>query len=92
MAEQKKESEEFQKDLNDFLKGKFENKVKEPVQQTVDNVVIDDSKPAEGGPYSPDGPFFADDTGKSEKILNPVVKHDSLINPDNAIRFVPENT
>ncbi len=90
MAEQKKESEEFQKDLNDFLKGKFENRTKEPVQQTVDNVVIDDSKPAEGGPYSPDGPFFADDTGKSEKILNPVVKHDSLINSDNAIRFVPQ--
>ena len=79
MAEQKKESREFQKDLNDFLKGKFESRKTEPVQQTVDNVVIEDSKSAEDGPYSPDGPFFADDTGKSEKHLNPVVKHDSLI-------------
>ena len=91
MTEQKKESQEFQKDLNDFLKGKFENRKTEPVQQTVDNVVIDDSKAAEGGPYSPDGPFFADETGKSEKLLNPVVKHESLIGESNEIVYNSED-
>ncbi len=91
MEEQKKESKEFQKDLNDFLKGKFESRKTEPVQQTVDNVVIDESKPPEGGPYSPDGPFFADDSGKGEKLLNPVVKHDSLIGNNNEIVYNSED-
>ena len=79
MEEQKKESAEFQNDLKDYLKGNLETKKVIPVQQTLDNVVIEEGTPAEGGPYSPDGPFFADDEGAAEKNLNPVVKHDSLI-------------
>lgn len=85
VADQKKESAKFQQDLNDILKGRLD-RVKEPVQQTVDNVVIE--KPAPGGPYSPDGPFFAGESTSAEKQLNPVVKHDSLINPNNR---EPEN-
>lgn len=81
IEEQKKESREFQKDLNDFLKGKTEKK-EEPVhiQETVDTVKIEE-KPAaaEDGPYSPDGPFFADETDTVVRPFSEAVKRESLV-------------
>ncbi len=79
VVEQRKESREFQKDLNDYLKGKIDKK-DEPVhiQETVDIVKNVPSALADG-PYSPDGPFFADDTDKVLRPLNEAVKRDSLV-------------
>ncbi len=76
---QRMESREFQKDLNDYLKGKIEKK-DEPVhiQETVDTVKIEQPAPADG-PYSPDGPFFADDTDKVVRPFNEAVKRESLV-------------
>ncbi len=53
---QKKESREFQKDLNEFLSGKLQKKEeeKDPVPYEAETFEGD-------GPYSPDGPFFADE-------------------------------
>ena len=82
VVEQKKESREFQKDLNDYLMGRTSEK-KEPsyVQETVDTVKIEEPNNAEGGPYSPDGPFFADDNEKVVRPFNEAVKRESLVNP-----------
>lgn len=81
VEEQKKESLEYQKDLNDILKGKF-NKKDEPVhiQETVDTVKIEE-KPQNisDGPYSPDGPFFADDTDTVARPFSEAVKRESLV-------------
>ena len=80
VAEQKKESTEFQKDLNDYLKGKIEKSEPVYVQETVDTVKVEE-KPTEnsGGPYSPDGPFFADDEEKVVRPFNEAVKRESLV-------------
>lgn len=79
MEIQRKESREFQKDLNDYLKGKIDKK-EEPVhvQETVDTVKIEQPAPSDG-PYSPDGPFFADDTDVVRRPFNEAVKRDSLV-------------
>ena len=79
MEVQRKESREFQKDLNDYLKGKIDKK-DEPVhvQETVDTVKIAQPVPSDG-PYSPDGPFFADDTDVVRRPFNEAVKRDSLV-------------
>lgn len=79
MEIQRKESREFQKDLNDYLKGKIDKK-EEPVhvQETVDTVKIAQPVPSDG-PYSPDGPFFADDTDVVRRPFNEAVKRDSLV-------------
>lgn len=79
MEIQRKESREFQKDLNDYLKGKIDKK-EEPVhvQETVDTVKIAQPAPSDG-PYSPDGPFFADDTYVVRRPFNEAVKRDSLV-------------
>jgi len=83
VVEQKKESREFQKDLNDYLMGRTDKKeeFKEPVhiQETVDTVKIEEPNKTEDGPYSPDGPFFADDNEKVLRPFNEAVKRESLI-------------
>lgn len=61
VEKQKKESEEFRKDLNAFLSGRTEKKENAPIQETFDTVKIEE-KEQEIKPYSPDGPFFADDS------------------------------
>ncbi len=80
IAEQKKESTVFQQDLKAYLKGETDKKELVPVQETVDTVKIAE-KPADSsdGPYSPDGPFFADDTNRVLRPFNEAVKRDSLI-------------
>ncbi|MBR5090332.1 MAG: hypothetical protein IK093_12965, partial [Ruminiclostridium sp.] len=85
VAEQKKDSAEFQKDLRDYLNVKYESKgglSERPAFPT-------DDTPSE--PYRPDEPKYADDSGEvtEGKHLNPVVKHESLINPDNAVQPAP---
>ena len=87
VEEQRKESREFQKDLNDYLKGKIDKK-NEPVhiQETVDTVKIEKSMPSDG-PYSPDGPFFADENDKVVRPFNEAVKRDSLVG---TAKFEPE--
>ncbi len=78
VKEQKKDSAEFQKDLNDYLNIKIETKGLSP-----NKAFPTDDTPAE--PYRPDEPKYADgsDGLPAEKHLNPVFKHESLINPDN---------
>lgn len=79
VIEQRKESREFQKDLNDYLKGKIDKKDEpSPVQVTVDTVKMDEPVNADG-PYRPDGPFFADETDKVVRPFNEAVKRDSLV-------------
>lgn len=79
VVEQKKESREFQKDLNDYLMGRTDKKEPIHIQETVDTVKIEEVKKTEDGPYSPDGPFFADDTEKVVRPFNEAVKRESLI-------------
>ncbi len=67
VEKQKKESEEFRKDLNAFLNGKNEKKENVPVQETFDTVKIEE-KEQEIKPYSPDGPFFADDSESIQPV------------------------
>lgn len=70
VEKQKKESEEFRKDLNAFLKGKTgatEKKEPVPVQETFETVKIEEN-PQESAPYSPDGPFFADDSEEVQPV------------------------
>ncbi len=80
VVEQKKESSEFQKDLNDYLKGKIDKKEPVHIQETVDTVKIQE-KPSDNpdGPYSPDGPFFADDTNSVVRPFSEAVKRESLV-------------
>lgn len=80
VAEQKKESNEFQKDLNDYLKGKIDKKEPVHIQETVDTVKIEERTTNTGdGPYSPDGPFFADDTNRVVRPFTEAVKRESLV-------------
>lgn len=79
VVEQKKESREFQKDLNDYLMGRTDKKEPVHIQETVDTVKIEEPKKSDDGPYSPDGPFFADDTEKVVRPFNEAVKRESLI-------------
>ncbi len=80
VVEQKKESSEFQKDLNDYLKGKTDRKEAVHIQETVETVKIQENTAPKGdGPYSPDGPFFADDTDKIVRPNNEAVKRESLV-------------
>lgn len=72
VEKQKKESEEFRKDLNAFLNGKNEKKENVPVQETFDTVKIEE-KEQEIKPYSPDGPFFADDS-ESVQPVKPAIE------------------
>lgn len=70
VEQQKKESEEFRKDLNAFLNGKTasaEKKEPVPVQETFETVKIEEN-PQETAPYSPDGPFFADDSEEVQPV------------------------
>lgn len=80
VAEQKKESNVFQKDLNDYLMGRTEKREPIHIQETVDTVKIEE-KPnnTEDGPYSPDGPFFADDNERITRPDTEAVKRDSLV-------------
>ena len=80
VVEQKKETSEFQKDLRDYLNVKVENRTSGLSPNRAFPV---DDTPSE--PYRPDAPKFADGSGdaSAEKHLNPVVKHDSLIDPAN---------
>lgn len=91
MEIQRKESREFQKDLNDYLKGKIDKK-EEPVhvQETVDTVKIAQPVPSDG-PYSPDGPFFADDTDVVRRPFNEAVKRDSLVGSAKNTAEQPQN-
>lgn len=72
VEKQKKESEEFRKDLNAFLNGKNEKKENVPVQETFDTVKIEE-KEQKIKPYSPDGPFFADDS-ESVQPVKPAIE------------------
>ena len=78
VKEQKRDSAEFQKDLSEYLNVKTENRGLSPKK-----AFPTDDTPVE--PYRPDEPKYADgsDDMPVEKHLNPVVKHESLINPDN---------
>ena len=87
VAEQKKESSEFQKDLNDFLKGKIKKEEPVYVQETVDTVKIEDDTANKGeGPYSPDGPFFADDEERVTRPFNEAVHRESLIGGSQTVK------
>ena len=72
VEKQKKESEEYRKDLNAFLNGKNEKKENVPVQETFDTVKIEE-KEQKIKPYSPDGPFFADDS-ESVQPVKPAIE------------------
>ena len=76
VKEQKKDSAEFQKDLNEYLNVKYDRRGLNPTPA----FPVDDT-PAE--PYSPDMPKYADESGDETagKHLNPVMKHDSLFDP-----------
>lgn len=79
---QRMESKEFQKDLKDYLNGKYDGKRSDPVPSIVP---VEAQSDAAGGPYRPDDPKFADDDGEfTGKQLNPVVKHESLIDAQRA--------
>ena len=77
VKEQKKDSAEFQKDLNEYLNVKYDRRGLNPTPA----FPVDDT-PSE--PYSPDMPKYADESGDEAvgKHLNPVVKHDSLFDPE----------
>lgn len=59
VAVQKKESREFQKDLNAFLNGKIEKR--EEAEEKAVQAASEEARPSGDGPYRPDGPFFADE-------------------------------
>lgn len=62
VAVQKKESREFQKDLNDFLNGKIGKREETAEEQPKAAVsAAAEEKTPDDGPYRPDGPFFADE-------------------------------
>lgn len=76
VKEQKKDSAVFQKDLNEYLNVKYDKRGLNPTPA----FPVDDT-PSE--PYRPDAPKYADESGDETagKRLNPVVKHESLIDP-----------
>ncbi len=86
VKEQKQESAEFQKDLKDYLNVKYgANKMDRPPAFPKEDTPVE--------PYRPDEPKYA---GESEeelpgKHLNPVVKHDSLIDPSFENNTAAEN-
>ncbi len=79
VEEQKKDSKEFQKDLKDYLNVKYDGEKSRIQLQPA--FPADTVKPE---PYSPDAPRYADETGDepSGRLLNPVVRHESLIDPN----------
>lgn len=79
LAEQKKDSAEFRKDLRDYLNVKYDGSRKGGLSPNLAFPV--DDTPSE--PYRPDAPRYADESGDESvgKHLNPVVKHESLIDP-----------
>lgn len=88
VAVQKKESREFQKDLNAFLNGKIEKR--EETEEKAAREPSEENRANGDGPYRPDGPFFADEQPpepiKPEIISEP---RESLIGqPNTAIEPV----
>ncbi len=79
VEEQKKDSMEFRKDLKDYLNIRYDGEKSRINLQPA--FPTEETKPE---PYSPDAPKYADenDAETVEKHLNPVVKHDSLIDPN----------
>ena len=86
VAEQKKKSAEFQKDLHEYLNVKYDSGKKGGLSPNL--AFPTEDKPADA--YSPDAPKYADEssTENTGKHLNPVVKHESLIDPANAVKAV----
>ena len=83
VVEQKKKSAEFQKDLHEYLNVKYDSGKKGGLSPNL--AFPPEDKPTDT--YSPDAPKYADESGEaSGKHLNPVVKHDSLIDPANAAK------
>lgn len=82
VAVQKKESREFQKDLNAFLNGKIEKR--EETEEKAAREPSEENRADGDGPYRPDGPFFADEQPpepiKPEIISEP---RESLIGQSN---------
>lgn len=82
VAVQKKESREFQKDLNAFLNGKIEKR--EEMEEKAAREPSEENRADGDGPYRPDGPFFADEQPpepiKPEIISEP---RESLIGQSN---------
>ncbi|MDE7234936.1 MAG: hypothetical protein K2N29_07790, partial [Ruminiclostridium sp.] len=82
VAVQKKESREFQKDLNAFLNGKIEKR--EEAEEKAVQAAPEETRVGGDGPYRPDGPFFADEQPpepvKPEIIIEP---RESLIGQAN---------
>lgn len=82
VAVQKKESREFQKDLNAFLNGKIEKR--EEAEEKAAQEPSEENRADGDGPYRPDGPFFADEQPpepiKPEIISEP---RESLIGQSN---------
>ncbi len=85
VAEQKKDSTEFQKDLKDYLNIKYDGSSEKSKIFLQPAFPTEKPAGADTEPYRPDVPKFADEdeNEQSVKHLNPVVKHESLINPDN---------
>lgn len=84
VAEQKKKSAEFQKDLHEYLNVKYDTGKKGGLSPNL--AFPPEDKPE--GAYSPDAPKYADESGSESigKHLNPVVKHESLIDPSVAAK------
>lgn len=82
VAVQKKESREFQKDLNAFLNGKIEKR--EDAEEKAAREPSEENRADGDGPYRPNGPFFADEQPpepiKPEIISEP---RESLIGQSN---------
>ena len=88
VVEQKRKSVEFQKDLHEYLNVKYDSGKRGGLSPNLAFPVED--KPA--GAYSPDAPKYADESAPEAvgKHLNPVVKHESLIDPANAVKPAAE--
>lgn len=75
---QKQESLEFRNDLRSFIKGKYDKK-EENISEAKTETINEQPVNTGDGPYSPDGPFFADDTDKIVRPFNEAVKRESLV-------------
>ncbi|MCM1335828.1 MAG: FtsK/SpoIIIE domain-containing protein, partial [Eubacterium sp.] len=71
IAIQKKESREFQKDLNAFLSGKLEKREETVTQKSEETAPSITERSPDDGPYRPDGPFFADE--KAPEPIKPEI-------------------
>lgn len=82
VAVQKKESREFQKDLNAFLNGKIEKR--EEMEEKAAREPSEENRADGDGPYRPDGPFFADEQ-PPEPIKPEIIREprESLIGQSN---------